>query len=213
MKKILLIDREFGAGGSPVAELLAQRLNWKLFDDELTGEIARLAKIPVEVCKQREMRRDPWAERLLNVIWRGSLHPVTPSPEAAILDSNRLVSAVQQAVEWAAQQSPCVIVGRGAPHFLRKRTDTYAVFLYASRDLRFSRVLSRVDGDRQRAIELVDTNDEDRRKFVKHHFGHEWPNPQLFHAMLNTVDGFERAAETILYLLDAANRSEEAVRK
>ena len=36
---------------------------------------------------------------------------------------------------------------------------------------------------------MVDTIDEDRRKFVKHHFGHDWPNRQLFHAMLNTGIG------------------------
>ena len=36
MKQILLIDREFGAGGSSIGEKLAARLNWKLFDEALT---------------------------------------------------------------------------------------------------------------------------------------------------------------------------------
>ncbi len=102
-------------------------------------------------------------------------------------------------------------MGRGAPYFLRNRTDTLCVFLYASRELKFRRMLKRV-GNEAEAINLVDTIDEDRRKFVKHYFGHEWPNRQLFHAMLNTGIGDDNTVEAILQLLNAANRNEEAVK-
>jgi cytidylate kinase len=208
MKQILLIDREFGAGGSTIAETLAQRLNWKLFDQALTQEIARLAKIPVEVCKRREERTDPLLQRLINLIWRGSLVPNLPSPDLAVLDTDRLVCLVQRVVENAAKECPCVIVGRGAPYFLRDRPNRFSVFLYASRDLKFRRVFKRV-GDRKEAANLVDTMDDERRKFVKHHFGHEWPDRQLFHAMLNTGVGDDTTIETILHLLNAVNQPEE----
>lgn len=208
MKEILLIEREFGAGGSTIGERLARRLNWKLFDDELTREIARHARIPVDVCRQREERIDPWLSRLVNVIWRGTFDRNLPSPDLAILDTDRLVRLIEQAVVDAAQSKPCVIVGRGAPYFLRTRTDILSVFLYASRDLRFRRVLGRV-GDQDEAVELVDRVDEDRRKFVKHYFGHEWPNRQLFHVMLNTGIGDDRTVESVIELLHVFNRTEE----
>ena len=86
------------------------------------------------------------------------------------------------------------------------------MFLFASRELKFRRVLKRV-GNEAEAIHLVDTIDEDRRKFVKHHFGHDWPNRQLFHAMLNTGIGDDIATETILDLLNAVNQNEEAGKK
>ncbi len=44
MKQILLIDREFGAGGSTIGEHWPERLNWRLFDQALSEEIARLAQ-------------------------------------------------------------------------------------------------------------------------------------------------------------------------
>ena len=208
MKQILLIDREFGAGGSTIGEALAKRLGWKLFDEALSQEIARLAKIPVQVCKRREERTDPLLQRLTNLIWRGSLVPHLPSPDLAVLDTDRLVSLVQRVVVGAAKECPCVIVGRGAPYFLRDRPNRFSVFLYASRDLRFRRVFKRV-GDRKEAARLVDTMDDERRKFVKHYFGHEWPDRQLFHAMLNTCVGDDTTIETILHLLNSANRAEE----
>ena len=209
MKQILLIDREFGAGCSDISEAVAARLNWKLFDDALSEEIARLAKIPVDVCRRHEERADPWLQRLINVIWRGSFDRNLPSPDLAILDTDRLVSMIQQVIEKAAESKPCVIVGRGAPYFLRNRTDTFSIFLYASREVKFRRVLKEV-GNEAEAVNLVDTMDDDRRKFVKHYFGHEWPNRQLFQAMLNTDVGHDSTVEAILHLVNAANLREEA---
>ena len=211
MKQILLIDREFGAGCSAISEKLAARLNWQLFDDALSQEIARMAKIPVEICRKREERTDPWLQRLINLIWKGTFDRNLPSPDLAILDTDRLVAIVRQAIEQAAEKKPCVIVGRGAPYFLRNRTDTFSVFLYASREIKYRRILKRV-GNEKEAVYLVDTMDEDRRKFVKHYFGHEWPNRQLFDAMLNTGIGDDITIETILNLLNAANQSEEAAK-
>jgi cytidylate kinase len=208
MKQILLIDREFGSGGSCIAEILARRLNWKLFDEELTREIARVANIPEELCRKREMRKDPILHHLINLIWRGSFDQNLPSPDVAIMDTDRLACIVEKVVKKAAEERPCIIVGRGAPYFLRERTDILAVFLYASRDLKYHRVLKRVGGNEKEAVELVDTLDEERRKFVKHYFGHDWPNRQLFHAMFNTAMGDERTADAILQLLDAVNKKE-----
>ena len=205
MKQLLLIDEEYGAGASTIGEKIATRLGWKFFDQALTDEIARLAKIPVEVCQRHLERNDPLIHRLINVIWRGSVDRNLPSPDLAVLDSRRLAFLVQQVIEQTAEKKPCVIIGRGAPYFLRNRADTFCVFLYASRELKFRRVLHRV-GNQAEAIELVDTIDEDRRKFVKHHVGQDWPNRQLFHAMLNTSIGDDNTMETILNLLNAVQR-------
>jgi len=209
MKQILLIDQEYGAGADTIGEIIAKRLNWKFFDQALTGEIARLAKIPVEVCQRRLERDDPVLQRLVNVIWRGSFDRNLPSPDLAILDSKRLVYLLEQVIKQTAEKKPCVIIGRGAPYFLRNRSDIFCVFLYASRELKFRRVLKRL-GDEAEAIHLVDTLDEDRRRFVKHQIGHDWPNRQLFQAMFNTGMGDDNTAEAILHLLNDVNRSEEA---
>ena len=127
MKQILLIDREFGAGASTIGERIAGRLDWKFFDQALTDEIARLAKIPVDVCQRREERNDPWLQRLVNVIWRGSFDRNLPSPDLAILDTDWLVRLNERSSN-RLKRKPCVIVGRGAPYFLRDRTDTFSCF-------------------------------------------------------------------------------------
>jgi len=211
MKQLLLIDQEYDAGASAIGEELAQRLGWSFFDQALTQEIARLAKIPSDVCHRRLERNDPILQRLINVIWRGSFVQNLPSPDLAILDSKRLASLLKRVIEQTAEKKPCVIIGRGAPYFLRDRTDTFCVFLYASRELKYRRILKRV-GNETEAVNLVDSLDEDRRKFVKYHYGHDWPNREYFHAMLNTGIGDDNTAEAIFQLLNAVNQNEEAVK-
>jgi cytidylate kinase len=212
MKQILLIDREFGSGGTTIAQILAARLKWKLFDDELSREIARVANIPEELCRKREMRKDPFLSHLVHLIWRGSFDRNLPSPDMAILDTDRLACIVEKVVTKAADDRPCIIVGRGGPWFLRERKDTLAVFLYASRELKYRRILKRLNNDQKEALELLDTQDEERRQFVKHYFGHEWPNRHLFHGMFNTGIGDENTADAIVQLLEAVNRKEEAAK-
>ena len=211
MRQILLIDREFGAGGSAIGEVVAKRLNWTLFDEALSQEIARLAKIPVADCRHREERTDPWLHRLVNLVWRGSFDRNLPSPDLAILDTDCLVALIKKVVEKAAGTQPCVIVGRGAPYFLRNRTDTFSIFLYGSREAKYRRILKRV-GNEKEAVHLVDTMDDDRRKFVKHYFGHDWPNRQYFDAMLNTDVGDECTVEAILHLVNVTCKKEEPSR-
>jgi cytidylate kinase len=127
------------------------------------------------------------------------------------LDTEGLVSLVQQIVMEAVAAGPCVIVGRGAPYFLHDRTDTFCVFLYASRDQRFRRIQKRTRTLAE-AVELVDHMDEERRKFIKHYHGCEWSDRHFFHAMINTAIGDDATVEAILYLMNLASQTGEAVK-
>jgi cytidylate kinase len=211
MKKILVIEREFGAGGSAIAEKLAGRLGWKLYDHALTEEIAALAKVNPETCRKHEERVDPFLYRLAKVFWRGSHERSVHLAESEVLDADQLVCLTEQVMKKLAVEGHCVIVGRGAAWFLRERTDTLCVFLYASRNVKFQRVLAEGRSEAE-AIELVDTVDNERREFIKHYFDAEWPTRHLYHAMLNTAAGDDPTVDTVLQLMDAANKREEAVK-
>jgi cytidylate kinase len=143
--------------------------------------------------------------RLAKVFWRGSHERSVQLNDADILDADRLLCLSQQVVEQAAGTGQCVIVGRAAPYFLRDRDDTFCVFLYASRDAKFQRVRLRIKDDTE-AINLVDSVDQERAEFIGHYFKVQWPSRHLYHAMLNTDTGVEETVNTIIYLMDAANK-------
>jgi cytidylate kinase len=208
MKRILVIEREYGAGGSVIAEQAAQRLGWKLLDNELTERIARRAKINPDVCKHREERIDPWLYRLAKVFWRGSHERSVGLADDTIVDADHLICLSQSVIEEAAEEGECVIVGRAAAYFLRDRTDRFSAFLYASRELKYRRVLSEIK-DEAEALRLVDTVDQERAAFIRHYYNAEWPSRHLYDVMLNTAIGDDATVDTILHLIDAENQREK----
>src|SRR5215470_19745755 len=123
MIKIITVEREYGSGGGEVAQLLSERLGWKLCDDLLTEEIARLANCPKVVVEVREERNDPLYYRLLKSFLRGSFEGSLNAHKLNLVDSENIVRITQKIVEHAAGKGNCVIVGRGSQHFLATRPD------------------------------------------------------------------------------------------
>jgi cytidylate kinase len=56
MFRIVTLEREFGSGGGAIAAELSRRLGWKLWDNQLTCEIAKRAQVTesaVALCDER----------------------------------------------------------------------------------------------------------------------------------------------------------------
>jgi cytidylate kinase len=197
MINIITIEREYGCGGSEIAQLVANRLGWKLWDQRLTEEIARLANCPKAVVEAREERNDPLYYRLFKSFMRGSYEGSINAPKLNLVDSETIVKITRRVVEHAAEKGNCVIVGRGSQQFLKTRSHTLRVFLYAPRADKMRRLLARGKSD-QEAEQLVDTVDRDRADFVQKYFHVEWPDRSIYHAMINTAIGDEFVTHMIL---------------
>jgi cytidylate kinase len=200
MIKIITIEREYGCGGGEIAQLVANRLGWKLWDQRLTEEIARLANCPKAVVEAREERNDPLYYRLFKSFLRGSYEGSINAPELNLVDSETILKTTKRVVEHAAERGNCVIVGRGSQHFLKNRPDTLRVFLYAPREDKVRRLLTRGKSEKE-AEELVDTVDRERADFILKYFNVEWPDRAIYHTMMNTSIGDECVANMILSLV------------
>ena len=197
MIKIITIEREYGCGGGEIAQLLAKQLGWKLWDQLLTEEIARLANCPKAVVEAREERNDPLYYRLFKSFMRGSYEGSINAPKLNLVDSETVLRITQRVVQHAAETGNSVIVGRGSQHFLRNRTDTLRVFLYAAREEKVRRLLARGKSP-QEAEQLVDTVDRERADFIQKYFNVEWPDRAIYHAMMNTAIGDDVVVHLIL---------------
>jgi cytidylate kinase len=205
MVNIISIEREYGCGGGDIAQLVANRLGWKLWDQRLTEEIARLANCPKGVVEAREERNDPLYYRLFKSFLRGSYEGSINAPKLNLVDSETILKTARRVVEHAAERGSCVIVGRGSQHFLKGRSDTLRVFLYAPREDKVRRLLARGKSEKD-AEELVDTIDRERADFIKKYFNVEWPDRAIYHSMINTTVGDEDVAKMILAFKEAYDR-------
>ncbi len=206
MIKIITIEREYGSGGGEIAQLLAKELGWKLWDQLLTEEIARLAECPKAVVEGREERTDPLYYRLFKSFLRGSYEGSLNAPKLKLVDSESIMRITERVVQHAARTGNSVIVGRGSQHFLRDRQDTLRVFLYAPREEKVRRVRARGKSE-QEAEELVDTVDRERADFIQRYFHVEWPDRAIYHSMINTAIGDEAVVRMILDVMKALDES------
>lgn len=196
MFRLITIEREYGSGAAAIAAALAEQLGWKLWDHLLTEEIARIAKVDPSAVLRCDERMDSRLHRLAKVFWRGSYERSTPLSNQ-IFDTDRMVTMMQEIMDRIAKEGNAVIVGRGAPYFLRENADAFHVFLYAPRAEKLRRTIAEGRSEEE-AEELVDFVDRERIAYVKHYFNADWPTRSLYHMMLNTAVGNEPVVKTIL---------------
>jgi len=207
MIQAITIEREFGCGGSEIASLLAQRLGWKLWDHELTQEIARLTNSTPQAVQKREWKDDPAVYRVFKSFLRGAFEgAIPPTDRLELLDARRIATVSEQVVNHALSSGPCVIVGRGSQYFLRNRKDVFRTFLYASRDYKIHRLICGGTPERD-AIEQVHTTDRDRAAFIKKYLKLNWPDHHLYHAMFNTEMGHDYVTEILVHCAQRVGQS------
>jgi cytidylate kinase len=204
MINTVTIEREYGSGGGEIAQLVSEHLGWKLWDQLLTEEIARLAECPKSVVQRREERTDPLYYRLFKSFLRGSYEGSLNAYKLKLVDSESILKITERVVQHAAKAGNSVIVGRGSQHFLRNRPDTLRVFLYAPREDKLRRLLARGKSQKD-AEQLVDTVDRERTDFVKKYFHVDWPDRGVYHTMINTAIGDHAVAKIILDLAKTLN--------
>lgn len=206
MIRAVTIEREYGCGGSEIAAKLAELLGWKLWDHDLTEEIARLTHSSAQAVEKMGWRKDPAVYRVFSSFLRGAFEGgLPPTERLALLDARRIAEVSETAVKNALSAGPCVIVGRGSQYFLRDHKDVFRTFVYASRDYKIYRLICAGTPERD-AIEQVDTTDKDRIAFVEKYFGFKWPEMQVYQAMFNTEIGVSPTAKLIFECIQQYER-------
>jgi len=195
--RVVTLEREYGSGGNVIAEKVAARLGWKLWDQLLTEEIARRLDCDRRAVEKHEERRDPAYHRLLKAFMRGSFEGSLHAPRLQMVDTDCVREVVQKLVQEVAGTGECVIVGRGSAYYLGSRPDAFHVFVYAPFEERVRR-LRLQDKSAKEATELAETVDRDRADFIKRYFKVDWPDRHRFHLMVNSSLGDDVAVATIL---------------
>src|SRR5206468_5324593 len=112
---LITVSRQYGSGGSEVAERVATALGWQLYDNAVVDEVARRLGMSTEEVSAREERVPSLPERFASAMALG-LPEVMPTVAdlAAQPHEERIVAMTKRVIEDAVQAGPAVLVGRGA---------------------------------------------------------------------------------------------------
>lgn len=196
---LITISRQFGAGGSLVARLVAEQLGWSVIDNELVDEVARRIGRPAEEVAEREERVPSFVERLARALVASPEVPLVTATPLESLDEAELVKMTEVVVEEAAQQGRVVLVGRAASAVLARESGAIHVQLVAPRAFRIQVVADRSHLEPKAAEKQINDTDGQRARYHKQYYGREWSDPVNYHMVLNTgALGFDGAAAAIV---------------
>jgi cytidylate kinase len=196
---IITVSRQYGSGGSEVAERVARALGWRLYDNAMVEDVAqRLRMTPAEV-SAREERVPTLVERMASAMALGvpEMMPVV-GDLAAQPSEERMVMVSRRVIEDAVRAGPVVLVGRGAQCMLAARTDALHVFCYAPVEELVRYAVEVLDVPFSDAARRVAEVNHQREQYVKHHFKREWRDLANYDLCVNTARlGIDGAAELV----------------
>ncbi len=186
---IVTISRQAATNGELIAQLVAERLSLKVFDEEIIDEVARrLHKEPETIKRLDESLINPVEAILME--WRESVSEQMYSRQ------------LRAAVRSIARAGNAVIVGRGA-NFILRGCDCLHVRIVAPLDLRLGMYVAGESVNEKEALEWIKRKDKLRHEFIRKYFETEIENLLNYDMVINlaglplenAVDIIVRAAE------------------
>jgi CMP/dCMP kinase len=199
---IVTVSRQYGSGGSEVAERVARALGWKLYDNAVVEEVAsRLRMTPAEV-SAREERVPSLVERMASAMALGAPEVMPMVGDLVAQPSEeRMVMMTRRVIEDAVRAGPAVLVGRGAQCMLAARGDALHVFCYAPFEELVRYAVDVMGVPFPEASRKVSDMNRQREEYVKRNFKREWRDLANYDLCVNTARlGLDGSAELVTRL-------------
>lgn len=200
---IVTISREYGAGGSSVAGIVAAELGAEVVDKKLIEEVAnRLSIRPSDVEAESERARS-LLERLVRSF--SALEPgmgmgwAPPYPDPLYDPRKEIIELTEQIIREVAGSGNAVIVGRGAGFVLADRPGVFRVFLRAPEAVRVKTLMARLGLPEAETRRKMHETDSNRAAYVKQLYGRDWCDPDEYDLVVNTGRvAYKTAAQMII---------------
>jgi CMP/dCMP kinase len=197
---LITISREYGSGGSEVAERVSHALGWRLYDNDVVEEVASRLGISAAEVSAREERVPSLVERMSAAMALG-VPEVMPTVGDLIVQptEERMVEVTRRVIEDAVRSGPAVLVGRGAQCMLATRTDALHVYCYAPAEALERYVVELLGVPAEEARDRVRAMNHQRAEYVKRHWNRDWREFANYDLCVNTAHfGLEGAAALVV---------------
>jgi CMP/dCMP kinase len=207
--RALTISREYGSGGTEIADIIARDLGWKLVDKEVIAEISRIEQVNPEEVAAVDGRVDPWIHRITRSIWGIGVDGVSMVAPVRLFDAEEAAFMAKSVIEEAYKVGNCVIVGRGSPCILQDKGDVFHAFIYARWEDRVRRIKQRVEPGTD-VETLIRATDEERQEYVRLHYKRNRLDPYLYDLMIDPKNQPEKTARIIIAVMKMASGATSA---
>ena len=179
--RVICFSRLLGAGGGDVGRIVADRLGYRLVDEQIVQQAAESSGVSVEELADAE-RRTKVIDRLIsNLAVAGGAAGMTAGAGAidmsAGTDPKSLRALIHKSIHETAERGDVVIVSHAASYALGARDDVLRVLVTGSVETRAGRAAQEGSLDTKKAAKAVADSDARRAAYLKtfHSVGDELP--------------------------------------
>lgn len=198
---LITVSRQYGAGGSRVAGLVADRLGWTLVDNDLIDRVAARAGLSRDEVADHDERAPGFLERIARALAASSAEILTADTAQALkpMDEPQLVDLTERVVREIGAQGKVVFVGRAAVAVLARQPEALHVQVVAPMEARIREAMTRLSADAKEAERVTRETDASRDRFHREYYGRDRGDPAGYHLVVNSAAlGYEGAAEVIV---------------
>lgn len=193
---VITISREYGSGGRELAQILAKKLGWRLYDRQIVSQAAEglgVGDMPFEKLKKFEEEVPPLPLSFTPFYLFG----VKESPQTL---NDKMFETECEVIRRLAEGAPCIILGRCADYVLKDRPDTYSFYICADDAFREARGREAYEG---RTLSELAAEDLKRGGYYSHYTGRKWGDPKYYDLSINTGScPLEKAADLIVHYIE-----------
>ena len=195
-KSVITISREFGSGGRTIGRIVAEKLGFAFYDQDLILKVAKESGLAEQIVE----KYDEYATHKNSLLYALAL-----SAGAGAGGTLSFVSRVQHAqakiITELANKGSCVIVGRGGDYILRGREDCLHAFIHADMQFRAERVVRLYGDNGQKPEQRLRDKDERRKLYYRSFTMREWGDMHNYHIALDSgALGMETCVDILVAL-------------
>lgn len=214
---VVTISRQFGSNGAEVGKLVAQSSGLLYIDHEIIEGVANRLGVNSLLVEQQDEHTTGSLGHVMEAVASSSPFNVNYSSLRSLFNPAAKDKSSQRSQEMAylrltqrfivetAAQGNAVIIGRGAQFLLQGFPRTLHIYIFAPMDVRIKNVMSSFRLGRKEAEQLIEQRDDAHDSYLRHHYGSDGRQPELYHLLINTgLFSCELAADLISQALPVA---------
>lgn len=188
---VLAISRQYGSGGRELANILAKKLNCKLYDRQLVHIAA--AQLGIDDLNETQLKA--FEDRIPPLSLKFMPFYVFGNNGSKPLN-DKVYEQEAEVIRRLVNDGPCVILGRCGDYILKDNPSVCSVFVCADDEYRVKRGREVYDGKT-----LLELNQEDakRAEYYNYYTGQKWGDATNYNLVVNTsTKSLESIANAII---------------
>ncbi len=201
---VLILSRQFGAGGKTLGENLAKRLGFQFVDRDIIAQVAREANVSVDWVVAVERETGGRLMKILSKMVSGDFIQRMLSDSGSDFDEEKYAAFVKKVVKDIAKEGNAVILGRGSQFIVPDQPGVFKVLLVGEKADREKFLEKKYKLSAAEARQVVAKEDRKRAAFLVGMDAKSPDDPLLYHLCINTSKmSLKQAEEMIVDLIEA----------